>query len=241
MGTYDLVVTLEAFPGAIGAEEYVKRTVEALAPHGLVAQQTLAMAALCRDELTVELTRRISETWGFPFRLGSLAGMLLTGKSGLAAGLAHAPMVEGRQRVVVYAMPHVGIREDGTVGSVNRPGQDGATTACGALVRFRTELAEGVLRVDLDEYDAEMSLTRQRLVRELRYGVVPDIIELTTLARDVILDDLMHIGELVPGWAEADVAVFSGIQIHTVAGDHIQPGRSFLRRGGTGEEVPLTL
>jgi hypothetical protein len=30
-------MSLEAFPGAIGAEEYVKRTVEALAPHGLIA------------------------------------------------------------------------------------------------------------------------------------------------------------------------------------------------------------
>jgi hypothetical protein len=189
----------------------------------------------------VELTRRISETWGFPFRLGSLAAMLLTGRSGLAAGLAHAPKIDGRQRVVVYAMPHVGICEDGTVGSVNRPGQQGATTACGALVRFRSELADGVLRVDLDEYDAEMSLTRQRLVRELRYGVVPEIVELTTLARDVILADLLHIGELVPGWEEADVAVFSGIQIHTSAGDHIQPGRSFLRRGGEAEEIPLGL
>jgi hypothetical protein len=234
-------VTLDAFPGAICAEEYMKRTAEALAPHGLIADHTLAMAALCRDELTVELTRRISGIWGFPFRLGSLAGMVLTGKSGVAAAMAHAPMVDGRQRVVVYAMPHVGICEDGTVGSVNRPGQEGATTACGALVRFRTELANGELHPDLDQYDIEMSLTRQRLLRALRYGVVPSVVELTTLARDVILDDLMHIGDLVPAWGEADVAVFSGIQINTGTGDHIQPGRSFLRRAGTTEDIPLDL
>jgi hypothetical protein len=235
------VVSIEAFPGAIGAEEYVKRTVEALAPHGLDAERTLGMAALCRDELTVELTRCISETWGFPFRLGSLAAMVLTGKSGLAAAMAHAPKIDGRQRAVVYAMPHVGVREDGELGAVNRPGQEGSTTACGALIRFRSELAEGVLNTDLDQYDVEMSLTRQRLTRELRYGVVPSVVEITTIARDAILDDLLHIGELVPAWGEADVAVFSGIQIHTAHGDHIQPGRSFLRRGGTGEEIPLSL
>ncbi|HZE65077.1 MAG TPA: hypothetical protein VE081_00505 [Sporichthyaceae bacterium] len=235
-------MALEAFPGAIGAEEYMKRTAEALAPYGLVAEQTLAMAGLCRDELTVELTRRISETWGPPFRLGSLAAMLLAGKSGLTAAMAHAPTIDGRQQAVVYVMPHVGICEDGTLGSVNRVGQDGATTAaCGALVRFRSELANGELKTDLDQYDVEMSLTRQRLLRELHYGTVPDMVELTTLARDVILDDLLHIGELVPAWGEADVAVFSGIQIHTSAGDHIQPGRSFLRRAGTGEEIPLDL
>jgi hypothetical protein len=234
-------VTIEAFPGAIGAEEYMKRTVEALAPHGLDAERTLGMAALCRDELTVELTRRISETWGYPFRLGSLAGMLLTGKAGLGAALAHAPKIEGRQRVVVYAMPHVGICEDGTVGSVNRAGQEKATTACGALVRFRTELANGDLNVDLDQYDVEMSMTRQRLVRALRYGAVPSIVELTAIARDAILDDLLHIGDLVPGWSEADVAVFSGIQIHTSSGDHIQPGQSFLRPGGSSTTIPLDL
>jgi hypothetical protein len=234
-------VTLEAFPGAVGAEEYMKRTVEALTPHGLDAERTLAMAAVCRDELTVELTRRISETWGYPFRLGSLAAMLLTGKSGLAAALAHAPKIDGRQRVVVYAMPHVGICEDGTIGAVNRSGQAGATTACGALVRFRTELANGQLNADLDQYDVEMSLTRQRLLRSLRYGDVPTVAELTAVARDVILDDLLHIGELVPGWAEADVAVFSGIQIHTSAGDHIQPGRSFLCRANSSREITLEL
>lgn len=236
------MVTLEAFPGAVGAEEYVKRTVEALAPYGLVAEQTLAMAGLCRDELTVELTRRISETWGPPFRLGSLAAMLLTGKSGLAAAMTHAPSIDGRQQAVVYVMPHVGICEDGTLGSVNRVGQEGASTAaCGALVRLRSELANGKLKTDLDQYDVEMSLTRQRLLRELHYGRVPDLVELTTLARDVILDDLLHIGELVPAWGAADVAVFSGIQIHTSAGDHIQPGRSFLRRGDTNDEIALNL
>jgi hypothetical protein len=234
-------VTIEAFPGALGAEQYMKRTVEALAPHGLDPERTLPMAALCRDELTVELTRRISEAWGYPFRLGSLAAMVLTGKSGLAAALAHAPKIDGRQRTVVYAMPHIGIGEDGTVGSFNRPGQDGATTACGALVRFRTELANGQLVTGLDQYDVEMSVTRQRLVQALRYGAVPSIVELTAVARDVILDDLLHIGDLVPGWAAADVAVFSGIQIHTADGDFVQPGRSFLLPGGTTTTIPLDL
>jgi hypothetical protein len=234
-------MNLDAFPGAIGAEEYLKRTAEALAPHGLDTERTLALAAVCRDELTVELTRRISETWGYPFRLGSLAAMLLTGKSGLAAALAHAPRIDGRQRVVVYAMPHVGICEDGTLGAVNRPGLSGTTAACGALVRFRSELADGELNADLDRYDVEMSLTRQRLLRSLRYGTVPSIVELTTIARDVILDDLLHISELVPGWAEADVAVFSGVQIHTSTGDHIQPGRSFLRRANSATEITLEL
>lgn len=234
-------MSLDAFPGAIDVAEYMKRSAEALAPHGLTAENTLAMAGLCRDELTVEMTRRISETWGPPFRLGSLAAMLLMGASGLGAAMHHAPTADGRQRVVVYVMPHVGICEDGTLGAVNRPGLDGVSTACGALVRFRDELARGEVKTGLEQYDMEMSLTRQRLLRAMRYGSLPDIVELTTIARDVILDDLLHIGELVPSWAQADVAVFSGIQIHTSTGDHIQPGRSFLRKANSAVQIPLDL
>lgn len=225
----------------MGAEEYMKRTIEALVPHGLIPGQTLPMAGLCRDELTVELTRRISTTWGPPFRLGSLAAMLLMGASGLGAAMQHAPKVDGKQRAVVYVMPHVGICEDGTLGAVNRPGQDKASTACGALIRLRDELARGELRTGLEQYDMEMSLTRQRMLGALRYGAVPDVVELTTTARDVILDDLLHIGELVPAWGQADVAIFSGIQIHTGEGDFIQPGRSFVRKANSAVQIPLDI
>ena len=167
--------------------------------------------------------------------------MMFSGASGLGAAMNHAPEVEGRQRVVVYVMPHVGICEDGTLGAVNRPGQAEASTACGALVRFREELARGEVKTGLDQYDLEMSLIRQKLLGALRYGSVPSVLEITTLARDVLLDDLLHIGELVPAWGQAEVAVFSGIQIHTGAGDHIQPGRSFLRKANSAVEVPLDL
>lgn len=230
----------EAFPDAICAEEYIKRTAEALAPHGLVPEKTLALAGLCRDELTVELTRRVSDTWGPPFRIGSLGAMLFLGVSGLAAALNHAPE-RSKLRVVVYVMPHVGICTDGTLGSVNREGQASATSACGALMRFRSELAEGRVLSDLDPYDVEMSLTRQRLLRAVRYGKVPDVVEMTTIARDVILEDLMNTAARVPGWGDADVAVFSGIQIHTSGGDLVAPGRSFLQLAGTAEPISLTI
>jgi hypothetical protein len=234
-------MTLEAFPGAIPAEEYMKRSAEALGPYGLVPEETLPLVGLCRDELTAELTRLVSNTWGWPFRIGSLGAMLFLGVSGLSAALAHAPAGGGRLRVVVYVMPHVGICSDGRVGAVNRDGQANSTAACGALMRFRGELAEGRVHSGLDQYDLEMSLVRQRLLRAVTYGRVPDVVEITTIARDVILEDLVHTAERVPGWCEADVAVFSGIQIHTRDGDMVAPGRSFLRQAGGDTEVPLEI
>jgi hypothetical protein len=231
----------DVFPEAIPVDAYVKRTHEVLLPYGLVSDKTLAMVGVCRDELTGALSEPVRAAWGPPFVMGSMAGMLLLGAAGLRAALAHAPGADGRQRFVVYAMPHVGIDADGTIGSVNRPGQDRKTTACGALMAFRAELTEGKVRVDLDPYDLEMSLMRQRLLRAIPYGDVPGVVELTTVARDVILEDLLRTTATLPGWEDTDVAIFSGIQIHSPAGDFVAPGRSSVRLAGGHGDTPLEI
>jgi hypothetical protein len=229
------------FPDAIPVDDYVKRTHAALLPYGLVSDKTLAMVGTCRDELTAALSEPVRAVWGPPFVMGSMAGMLLLGAAGLRAAMAHAPGADGRQRFVVYAMPHVGIDADGVIGSVNRPGQDRKTTACGALMAFREELAGRKLNGDLDPYDLEMSLMRQRLLRAIPYGDVPGVVELTTIARDVILEDLRRTAVRLPGWDDADVAIFSGIQIHTADGDFVAPGRSSVRLAGDRDETALEI
>ena len=45
-----------------------------------------------------------------------------------------------------FALPHVGIQEDGTLGKVRRPGQDAASAACGALVASLGELQTSGLK-----------------------------------------------------------------------------------------------
>jgi hypothetical protein len=42
-------------------------------------------------------------------------------------------------------------------------------------------------------------------------------------------------------WRDADIAVFSGIQIHTPHGDYVQPGHSSVRLGGTDSDLVLEL
>jgi hypothetical protein len=228
-------MTLEAFPGAIRVEDYVKRTYDACLQHGLVSEKTLAMVGVCRDELTDALTEPIRAAWGPPFRMSGMAGMLFLGQAGLRAAQFHAPGADGRQRYVVYVMPHIGIDDDGRVGYVHRPGQDVTTTACGALMAFREELESGRVNSEVDPYDLEMSLMRQRLLRSISYGTVPSIVELTTIARDVMLDDLGRTAARMHSWSGADIAVFSGIHIHTSDGDYVQPGHSSVRVAGTGD------
>jgi hypothetical protein len=229
----------EAFPGAVRVEDYVKRTYEACLQHNLVSENTLAMVGVCRDELTDALTEPIRATWGPPFRMSGMAGMLFLGQAGLRAAQFHAPGADGRRRYVAYVMPHIGIDDEGRVGYVRRPGQDVTTTACGALQAFRSELESGNVYTEVDPYDLEMSLLRQRLLRSIPYGQVPDIAALTAIARDVILDDLGRSAARMRSWGDADIAVFSGIHIHTSDGDYVQPGHSSVRMDGADHPVQV--
>ncbi len=230
-------MSLELFPGAIPVEEYVRRTYDACAPHGLVSGATLAMVGLCRDELSDALAEPIRAAWGSPFRMGGLAGMLFLGQAGLRAGEGHAPDADGRRRYVVYLMPHIGVDDEGRAGYIHRPGQGAATTACGALMGFRGQLASGSVPDGIDPHDPEMSLLRQRLVRAVPSGDAPDIVELTTIVRDVILEDFEATAARLDSLRDADVAVFSGIHIHTSQGDHVQPGPASIRRAGGGQDA----
>lgn len=220
------------FPGAIPVEDYVKRTYAACLPHGLVSEKTLAMVGVCRDELTDAVTEPIRAAWGSPFRLSGLAGMLFLGQAGLRAAQHHAPGADGRRRYVAYVMPHIGIGDNGEPGYIHRPGQDLTSTACGALMGFRDELVGGRINGEMDPFDLEMSLLRQRLLRSIPYGEVPGIVELTRIARDAILDDLGRTAARMHSWGDADVAVFAGIHIHTPDGDYVQPGHSAVRLAG---------
>jgi hypothetical protein len=231
----------EYFPDAVPIEDYVKRTHAAVLPYGLASEKTLAMVGVCRDELTWALGEPVRATWGPAFAMGAMAGMLLFGATGLRAAMAHAPGADGRQRFVVYAMPHVGVDTDGVIGFVNRPGQGRRTAACGALMAFRNELAGGKVNVDLDPVDLEMSLLRQRLLRAIPYGDVPGVVEFTRIAAEVILEDLMDTASQMPEWAAADVAVFTGIQVHSPDGDYVAPGHSSVRLVGDRDPTDLEI
>jgi hypothetical protein len=194
--------------------EFVKNTCEALAVHGFHAVNTIACAGLCRDEITQPFVTAIKEAWGESFNLSSLAGMFFAGKTGLAAAMHHAPNSGGRERYVFYSMPHVAIGEDGEVGACSRRGRDEKSTACGALNAFRKEMAAGRLDVVMNSADIEQSLLKMRLMREIPYGRVPDLLELTALTQKAALADLETAVEAVADPSKSDYAVISGIQVH---------------------------
>ncbi len=199
-------------PGVLPAEEYLTRTVAAARRAGFSSGDTLPVVATCRDELMVGFTEMVDRAWGPYFAVGALGGMVLAGRSGIAAAVGHAPD-QGRRRFVLFVMPHLGIGMDGTVGVVHRPGQTEPSPACGALSMFQQEVASGELRLEYDRLDPEMSLLRTRLAPAVLRGGLPDLPALTALARDVAAADLMEIGGMT-GSGRGSVAVFTGIVVH---------------------------
>jgi len=82
------------------------------------------------------------------------------------------------------------------------------------LVAFKKELPAGPLSLEFDPYDIEQSLLKQRLLRKIRYGEVPDLVTLTKLTHEIIVEDLKKMIELTVKPTKSDVAVLTGIQIH---------------------------
>ena len=198
------------------------------------------MVAVCRDELVFDVESGVTDRWGPAFDLGSLAGMLFLGRTGVQAALHHAPSSDGRHRYVVIALPHIAIDADGSVGVVRRPGQHAPSSACGALLAFQQELAAGQVKADIDPSDLEQTLLRHRLFRLIEFTEIPDLVTVTALARQAITEDLRAAAAVLAEQPHSDVAVFVGTLVHGPDGaELIAPGDAFVTvDGGRTEQLP---
>jgi len=224
---WELSLTRE-FPGAVPQHHFIVGSYEALHRHGFRAENTIAFASVCRDEVTLSLVEDIEKTWGEVFTFSSLGGMLTLGKTGFLAAQQHAPIEDGRERYIYYALPHIAIDAQGEFGNYYRPGRQKVSHACGALVAFQRELANGALELALDPDDLEQSILKQHLLRKLKYGDVPDLLSLTRIAHAVIVEELERMIRLTVDPLRSDYGVFTGIQIHAPEGRHfVWPGTAY--------------
>jgi hypothetical protein len=232
-------VIKENFDHAIKEVDYVRKTYHVMGEFGFNADNSLASVCVCRDEISQTIRSLIKHTWGEAFNFSSLAGMFTAGKTGLKAAIHHAPQIEGRERYIFYVIPHIAINEDGKSGFCKRRGIKDDSSACGALCLFLSELHQGKLLIKLDEEDIEESLLKRRLLREIPYGHLPDLIELTKMTRKVVQEDLEHIIEKVVDTGKSDYAVFTGIQIHAPDANYIWPADSYLVMDGTKQGLKI--
>jgi hypothetical protein len=79
------------------------------------------------DDLTLLFFKR----WGEIIKISGLGGLPFVGKSGCKTLVEHVP--KDGNLIILFA-PHVGIDNDGNVGTIKRNGQTKKTPACGAAI-----------------------------------------------------------------------------------------------------------
>ena len=220
--------------------DFVKKSYEALKKLGFNDENAIASVCVCRDEISQSMRSIVKHMWGEAFNLSSLAGMFTAGKTGLKAFMHHAPRIEGRERYVYYAIPHIAINEEGKTGFCKRKGIKEDSSACGALCLFLDELRQGKLHITIDEEDIEESLIKRRLLKEIPYGHVPDLLELTKITRKVIQTDLEHVLEKVVDIKKSDYAIMTGVQIHGPEGNYVWPSECYAVVNGKRQEIILS-
>lgn len=201
-------------PGTVAMAEYFLDTGRRLRRYGFENANTLGLVAACRDEIASPLVDALARHWGLTFGCRSLGGFPLLGRSGIATGVGHAPLVGGRRRFVFFAMPHVAISEEGEIGTVYREGLHEASHACGSLAAVVAELQSGRIDMRMDFDDLEQCCVRQKLLSALRYGDRPDLMEITKLACRVIHEDLQRLLGGIADPTEFDYACLTGILVH---------------------------
>ena len=111
---------------------------------------------------------------------------------------------------------------------MGEPGRLSSSEA--GLASFLGELRRGLPELKMDGHDPEYSLLRFRLSRALGDKKPEDLFTLTRFALMAIQQDVQRlVGELP---SEADLALFTGILVHTPDEDRVIPAHSSARVEG---------
>lgn len=192
------------YPNAVRSSVFRNQAFAALERElGLPLHKVLLATSICSDDIVwvsdaegPAKTHRATRDLLGPFELGGLAGLPFTGITGMAAYAQHIP--DGGAGCIVYG-PHIGITDDGLLGQVVRPGQQAASSACGALVlavqRLQTMPND---MPTIDEDDPQETLLQRRLLpHSARFRSDPTPLKVAT---DVVYE-IIH--QLVYRYARA--------------------------------------
>eukprot|EP00484_Ammonia_sp_Unknown_P024521 CAMPEP_0197026660 /NCGR_PEP_ID=MMETSP1384-20130603/6704_1 /TAXON_ID=29189 /ORGANISM="Ammonia sp." /LENGTH=301 /DNA_ID=CAMNT_0042455363 /DNA_START=192 /DNA_END=1097 /DNA_ORIENTATION=- len=204
------------FPGSLLMSEFFFLAHDATTNLGFTDENTIGLAAVCRDGITDGCMDEIIKYYGKPFNCSSLAGFVTIGNTGLASAMTDVPIdpKDGKRRFVFVAMPHIAVSEDGKIGHCKRNGVNKEGNVCSILDGISSELQSGKLNVELNRKDVEQSLVRQRVLAELSYGERPQLEELTKVASDIIAKDVDDLLTRNLDLKAYSYVVITGIQIH---------------------------
>jgi hypothetical protein len=134
-----------------------------------------------------------------------------------------------------------------------RRGRKEKSSACGALNVFLNEISnppsppflkggKGGLKpslTNIDQNDIELSLIRMRLSKEIPYGHIPDLLELTKITLKTIKEDFENALSKTVHTDKADYALITGIQIHGPEGNYIWPAEQYAIVNGKKQKIKL--
>lgn len=98
-----------------------------------------------------------------PFFFGGISGLPFTGKTGFAAFASHIPDNGG---AVILFGPHIGISGDGSIGSVQREGQEHTSSCCGSLVAGLNKVQSGHVPATIDHSDYQQGQVNKMLIEK---------------------------------------------------------------------------
>eukprot|EP00043_Microstomoeca_roanoka_P001748 m.34402 g.34402 ORF g.34402 m.34402 type:complete len:330 (+) comp11011_c3_seq1:293-1282(+) len=214
-------VLREAFPQnpALPAGTFCSIANDMLLEVGHTRDNTLFAASCCADEINRLLEEQM-EMWGSPFALGGLAGFPFVGKTGFVAFESHKP---DNGRLFILCASHVGVSEDGIVGSCNRRGMREATLACGSAIgAYRKLKADGLNAPEPSVDEAFSGLDMQQLH-------VSQIVKRNFQAIDSAANPMaklaLVLGEenyrglkaiIPPSYDQSEITILAGVQVNTL-------------------------
>ncbi|MCX7914531.1 MAG: hypothetical protein N2511_08105 [Thermodesulfovibrionales bacterium] len=228
------------FDSVLKESVYIEKTFKILNDKGFNPRNTIVSVCICRDEISQPLVTLVKERWGETFNLCSLAGLFSAGSTALKAAMHHSPIVDNKERYVFYALPHIAIDAKGEFGVCRRKGRFEDSNACGALNVFLGELKSKKLNTFIDKEDIELSLIKNRLLREIPYGYIPDLLELTKITLKTTREDLQNAFSRIIDVKKSDYALLTGIQIHGPDGNYVSPDISYTVIDGEKKELEIT-
>lgn len=211
----------EVYPKAKTRENVSNEILESLSAHGRFdPERTLWATSDCSDEANRSTTRFQKDLQiDSAFQLGGLAGYPFTGETGFRAFASHIP--ENGAAILLYG-PHIGISKAGHVGYLNRIGQPGETTCCGALHGTLNRFASGEATLPDPEMDHQMwyiTKALQEQKAEILAGA-PPIVQITEQMYRLIDEGMHRLLQLTHNaFGDSHVALVGGIFINQGHGD----------------------
>jgi hypothetical protein len=159
-----LSIIRKYYPAALTTIDCVNRMIDFVEEKlDLEPSQIMMADSICSDDVnSIQYPARTSEFLG-PFKMGGLDGFPFTGLTGMGAFASHVPD-EGA--VYIYYGPHIGISKAGTIGEINRFGQQHSSGCCGAAKGALAKLLNNEIVPDKqNDMDYQMNTIEQILLK----------------------------------------------------------------------------